>query len=82
MSGAEAAMALAAIASTAVTIANQPDAPPMPMAAKAMPTPDDDMARAARKKSIAEQMQLGGRASTILSDKSGDFAGLSNKLGG
>ena len=39
---------------------------PAVSAAKAMPTPDDSLARKARRRSLAEQMQRRGRASTIL----------------
>lgn len=37
---------------------------------KIMPLPDDEAVKQARKKSIAAQMQRGGRASTLLSDSS------------
>jgi hypothetical protein len=40
-----------------------------------MPLPDDAAAQAARRRSIAEQRQRAGRASTILTD-------TSQKLGG
>lgn len=37
---------------------------------KIMPLPDDEAVKQARKRSIAAQMQRGGRASTLLSDSS------------
>lgn len=46
--------------------------PPTPM-----PTPGDDGARAAKRKSLMDQMARQGRASTILTDQSG----TSDKLG-
>jgi hypothetical protein len=46
-----------------------------PAAPLVMPLPDDAAAQAARRRSIAEQRQRAGRASTILTD-------TSQKLGG
>lgn len=43
-------------------------AAPAPSAPTVMPTPDDEAARAAKRKSLAAQAQRRGRQSTILSD--------------
>jgi hypothetical protein len=40
-----------------------------------MPLPDDEEARRAKKRSIAVQQQRSGRASTILTDPTGDKLG-------
>lgn len=55
------------------------DAPQTPQLSKpeTMPTPDDDAARNAKKRSLAAQAQRRGRQSTILSDplSGGDLLG-------
>ena len=42
---------------------------PQPPKPKVMPSPDDDAAKLAKRRSIATQVKRGGRASTILTDK-------------
>ena len=46
----------------------QPKIPPPPKP-KVMPSPDDDAAKLARRRSMASQVKRGGRASTILTEK-------------
>jgi len=53
-----------------------PPPPPPPPPPVVMPLPDDEEAQRAKKRSIAAQQQRSGRASTILTDPTGD------KLGG
>lgn len=48
--------------------------PPIP-APPVMPVPDDTAVKAAKRKSLAEQLRRRGRASTILSDESTDTLG-------
>lgn len=63
-------------ASMAIGQIMKPDTPQTPAAPKVeappvMPLPDDEAAKAARKKSIMAQQQRSGRMSTILTDNSG-----------
>lgn len=52
-----------------------PSAPPPLPAPPVMPTVDDKAAEEARRRSILAQQARSGRASTILSDDSGDALG-------
>lgn len=49
---------------------NLPDAPDAPTVTrpKSMPTPDDEEVRRARRRSLTDQLQRRGRASTILTN--------------
>jgi len=50
-------------------------ADPAPVAQPAMPIADDEAIMRARKRAVAQQIQRGGRSSTILTDNSDSLGG-------
>lgn len=66
----------AAASGISALTADKPSAPPPVAPPTPMPTPDDSKVKAARSRSIAEQMVRQGRESTILTQ------GTEEKLGG
>lgn len=64
--------AIGGVASVAGLFMNKGGAPPAPVLEKpkVMPTPDDELVKRQRRRSIAEQVSRSGRSSTILSDQS------------
>lgn len=82
------ALATAASASASLITAfksqkdDKPSAAPVAEAPEAAPAPDDDATRRAKRRSIASQVARRGRASTILTQRSGVGGGAGDSLGG